>query len=110
MSCEGDFNSGSHQPDQQESGAIGAEFVLASDGHGNRLHMQRMNFFPGGHMGWVVEHDRLIRRYLADHAREWQNLTGIRRLFARLRAARRAWKYAGRNHFKWGRNDGGNLY
>lgn len=60
----------------------------------------RMNIYPGGHLGWVTEHDKLIRRYLAEHESEWSSLAGYRRLFARLRAERRAWKYAERK-LKW---------
>jgi hypothetical protein len=51
-------------------------------------------------MGRVTEHDKLIRRHLAEHESEWRDLTGFRWLFVRLRAERRAWKYAGRN-LKW---------
>lgn len=51
-------------------------------------------------MGWVTEHDKLIRRYLAEHECEWRSLTGFRRLFVRLRAERRAWRYAQQN-LKW---------
>jgi hypothetical protein len=56
-----------------------------------------MNIYPGGHLGWVTEHDQLIRRYLADHESEWRNLTGFHWLFVRLRAERRAWTYAEEN-------------
>ena len=48
-------------------------------------------------MGWVAEHDKLIRDYLATHESEWRDLTGFRRLLARLRAERGAWRYAGKN-------------
>ena len=56
-----------------------------------------MKIWPGGHMGWIEEHDTLIRRYLAEHEGEWLHLTGFRRLFVRLRAERRAWRYAAEN-------------
>lgn len=60
-------------------------------------------------MGWVAEHDKLIRRHLSEHEHEWRDLTGYRRLFARLRAERRAWRYAGQN-LKWERHDARKLY
>jgi hypothetical protein len=49
----------------------------------------------------LEEHDRLIRRYLAEHEHEWNSLTGVRRLIARIRAEFRARRlarkyYAGR--------------
>lgn len=74
-----------------------------------RRSLTHMNFLPGGHMGWVGEHDKLIRRYLAEHESEWRDLTGYRRLFARLRAERGAWKYAEQN-LKWDRYDARHLY
>jgi len=60
-------------------------------------------------MGWVVEHDKLIHRYLAEHESEWRSLKGFRRVFARLRAEHRAWRYAGEN-LKWDRDDGHKMY
>lgn len=56
-----------------------------------------MKFVPWGHLYWIDEHDKLIRRNLAGHESGWRNLTGFRRLFARLRAERYAWKYAQEN-------------
>jgi len=41
-----------------------------------------------------MEHDQLVCRYLAEHEGEWRELTGLRWLFARLRAERQAWKCA----------------
>jgi hypothetical protein len=59
-----------------------------------------MNIWPGGHFGWIEEHDKLIRDYLTAHEAEWRELTGFRWLFARWRAERRAWNYAADN-LKW---------
>ena len=64
-----------------------------------------MKFVPWGHLGWIDEHDKLIRRYLLEHEHEWRDLTGYRRLFARLRAERRAWKYAEQNLKADGHNE-----
>jgi hypothetical protein len=59
-----------------------------------------MNITPAGRFGWLTEHDKLIRRYLADHESEWRDLRGCRRLFARLRVERRAWRHAAQT-LKW---------
>ena len=53
-----------------------------------------MKFVPLGYLYWLDEHDKRICSYLAEHDGEWRNLTGYRRLFARLQAEHRAWKYA----------------
>jgi hypothetical protein len=56
-----------------------------------------MNIWPGGQLRWIEEHDKLIRAYLIAHEAEWRDLTGVRWLFARWRAERRAWKCAAKN-------------
>ena len=70
-----------------------------------------MNIIHDVNLGWMIEHGKLIRRYLAEHESEWRGLTGFRRLFARLRAERRAWRYADQN-LKWEqwKRDPRNLY
>jgi hypothetical protein len=68
-----------------------------------------MKFVPWGHLSWINGHDKLVRRYLVQHEGEWRDLTGYRRLFARLRTERRAWKYAEQNLKRDG-HDAGKLY
>ena len=68
-----------------------------------------MNIVPWGHLRWVEKHDKLIRRYLADHESEWRSCTGVRRLFARVRVEFRAWKYAKRE-LQWDKDERHKLY
>jgi hypothetical protein len=55
-----------------------------------------MQITPQGRFRWLEQHDRNIRRYLAEHESEWRSRTGVRRLLARVRAEFQAWRFAGR--------------
>jgi hypothetical protein len=55
-----------------------------------------MQIIPQSSRRWVEQHDKSIRRYLAEHESEWRSRTGVRRLIARVRLEYRAWRFAGR--------------
>jgi hypothetical protein len=67
-----------------------------------------MNIWPGGRWGWLEEHHKLVRRHFREHEAKWRHLTGLRRVLARLRAERQAWKYAAEN-LRWD-NDPHKMY
>ena len=55
-----------------------------------------MRITPQNPLRWVEQHDKDIRRYLAEHESEWRSRTGVRRVLTRIHLEFRAWKFAGR--------------
>jgi len=47
-------------------------------------------------MQHVEEHDKILRRLLAQRAHEWRSQTGIRRLIARIKIEFWAWRETAR--------------
>jgi hypothetical protein len=45
---------------------------------------------------WIREHDRILRRLLAQRAQEWQTQRGIRRLITRMKIEFWAWRETAR--------------
>ena len=44
----------------------------------------------------IREHDRILKRLLAQRTHEWQSQTGVRRLFTRIKIELWAWRETGR--------------
>ena len=55
-----------------------------------------MHIVPQNPMRHVEEHDKVLRRLLAERASEWQSQTGIRRIIARIKIEFWAWRQTGR--------------
>ena len=52
----------------------------------------------------IEEHDRILRRLLAQRAHEWQSLRGVRRLIARIKIELWAWRETAREQRRILRN------
>jgi hypothetical protein len=59
-----------------------------------RMEHYAICFIKGVHL--VREHDRILRRLLAERANEWRSQTGLRRLFIRVKIVLWVWREAGR--------------
>lgn len=68
-----------------------------------------MQITPAGQGAWMTEFGKLVRKYLKEHKSEWETRTGISKLWARLCAENRAWKYASKN-LQRDKNDAHKLY
>jgi len=44
----------------------------------------------------IEEHDKILRRLLAERAHEWQSRTGVRRIIARIKIEFWAWRQTAR--------------
>ena len=53
----------------------------------------------------IEEHDRILRRLLAQRAHEWQSLRGVRRLIARIKIEIWAWRETTRELQRIHKND-----
>lgn len=55
-----------------------------------------MQIVPQNPLRHIEEHDKVLRRLLAERAPEWQSETGIRRIFARIKIEFWAWRQTAR--------------
>ena len=55
-----------------------------------------MQIVPQNPARYIEEHDKILKRLLAERAPEWQSRTGIRRVIARIKIEFWAWRQTAR--------------